>query len=95
MSHKLQLSLACGDYEITRPLMDGRVEPAGIELTVITPESRERHWRVASCSSTPTRPATADRAATEPGPEHGWRFSDRISASEQRRAACRSESAAW
>lgn len=47
MSSKLRLSLACGDYEITRPLMDGRVNPAGIELTVITPESRERHWRVA------------------------------------------------
>jgi 4,5-dihydroxyphthalate decarboxylase len=47
MSSKLRLSLACGDYEITRPLIDGRVEPAGIELTVITPESRERHWRVA------------------------------------------------
>ncbi len=47
MPAKLRLSLACGDYEITRPLMDGRVEPAGIELTAITPESRERHWRVA------------------------------------------------
>ena len=47
MSGKLRLSLACGDYEITRPLIDGRVKPAGIELTVITPESRERHWRVA------------------------------------------------
>ena len=41
------LSLACGDYEITRPLIDGRVKPAGIELVVVTPESRERHWRVA------------------------------------------------
>jgi 4,5-dihydroxyphthalate decarboxylase len=47
MSSKLNLSLACGDYEITRPLIDGRVKPDGIELTVITPESRERHWRVA------------------------------------------------
>src|SRR5439155_1756211 len=42
MSTKLRLSLACGDYEITRPLIDGRVKPAGIELTVITPASRER-----------------------------------------------------
>ena len=32
MSSKLRLSLACGDYEITRPLIDGRVKPAGIEL---------------------------------------------------------------
>ena len=47
MSRKLRLTLACGDYEITRPLIDGRIEPDGIELTVITPESRERHWRVA------------------------------------------------
>src|SRR5207244_13475117 len=47
MSTKLRLSLACGDYEITRPLMDGRVKPAGIDLVVVTPESRERHWRVA------------------------------------------------
>ena len=47
MSTNLRLTLACGDYEITRPLMDGRVKPAGIDLIVITPESRERHWRVA------------------------------------------------
>ena len=47
MSAKLHLTLACGDYEITRPLIDGRVRPAGIDLVVITPESRERHWRVA------------------------------------------------
>lgn len=47
MSTKLRMTLACGDYEITRPLIDGRVKPDGIELTVITPESRERHWRVA------------------------------------------------
>ena len=45
MSTNLRLTLACGDYEITRPLMDGRVKPAGIDLIVITPESRERHWR--------------------------------------------------
>ena len=47
MSTKLRLSLACGDYEITRPLKDGRVQPDGIELTVLSPESLERHWRVA------------------------------------------------
>jgi 4,5-dihydroxyphthalate decarboxylase len=33
---KLRLSLACGDYEIMRPLIDGTVEPDGIELTVLT-----------------------------------------------------------
>jgi 4,5-dihydroxyphthalate decarboxylase len=48
MSKKLALSLACGDYEITRPLMDGTVEPDGIDLRVLTgPGSRERHWRMA------------------------------------------------
>jgi 4,5-dihydroxyphthalate decarboxylase len=47
MSKKLRLTLACGEYEITRPLIDGRVQPEGIDLVVVTPESRERHWRVA------------------------------------------------
>jgi 4,5-dihydroxyphthalate decarboxylase len=48
MSKKLALSLACGDYEITRPLLDGAVEPDGIDLTVLTgAASRERHWRMA------------------------------------------------
>jgi 4,5-dihydroxyphthalate decarboxylase len=45
---KLELSLACGDYEITRPLIDGSVKPDGIELTVLAGAgSRERHWRMA------------------------------------------------
>jgi 4,5-dihydroxyphthalate decarboxylase len=48
MSKKLALSLACGDYEITRPLIDGTVEPDGIDLRVLTGAgSRERHWRMA------------------------------------------------
>jgi 4,5-dihydroxyphthalate decarboxylase len=48
MSSNLKLTLACGDYEITRPLADGRVKPDGIDLTVLTrPGSRERHWRMA------------------------------------------------
>ena len=48
MSKKLALSLACGDYEITRPLMDGTVEPDGIDLRVLAGAgSRERHWRMA------------------------------------------------
>jgi 4,5-dihydroxyphthalate decarboxylase len=33
---KLQLSLACGDYEIMRPLIDGTVKPDGIKLTVLS-----------------------------------------------------------
>ncbi len=28
----LQLTLACGDYDRTRPLMDGRVKPEGIDI---------------------------------------------------------------
>jgi 4,5-dihydroxyphthalate decarboxylase len=48
MSKKLELSLACGDYEITRPLIEGVVKPGGIDLTVLTHiSSRERHWRMA------------------------------------------------
>lgn len=48
MSKKLHLTLACGDYELTRPLIDGSVQPDGIDLTVLTAlGSRERHWRLA------------------------------------------------
>ena len=48
MSKKLALSLACGDYEITRPLIDGTVKADGIDLTILTGAgSRERHWRMA------------------------------------------------
>jgi 4,5-dihydroxyphthalate decarboxylase len=46
MSTKLKLTLACGDYEVTRPLMEGRVQPDGIELNVLTAmDSTTRHWR--------------------------------------------------
>jgi 4,5-dihydroxyphthalate decarboxylase len=48
VASKLPLTLTCGDYEITRPLVDGRVAPDGIALTVLTdPASRDRHWRLA------------------------------------------------
>ncbi len=51
MSKKLQLTFACGDYEITRPLIEGAVQPDGIDLTVLTRAgSRERHWRMARSS---------------------------------------------
>jgi 4,5-dihydroxyphthalate decarboxylase len=43
---KLQLTLACGDYEIVRPLKEGVVQPDGIELTILTGmDSTTRHWR--------------------------------------------------
>jgi len=46
MAAKLQLTLACGDYEIVRALKEGAVEPDGIELTMVTsPDSTTRHWR--------------------------------------------------
>jgi hypothetical protein len=31
----LRLSLACGDYDRTRPLIDGTVRPLGIDLTCL------------------------------------------------------------
>jgi 4,5-dihydroxyphthalate decarboxylase len=40
------LTLACGDYEITRPLKEGSVKPEGIDLNVLTGmDSTTRHWR--------------------------------------------------
>ena len=46
MSKNLTLTLACGDYEIVRPLIDGRVKPDGIDLTILTQmDSATRHWR--------------------------------------------------
>jgi 4,5-dihydroxyphthalate decarboxylase len=47
MTKRLQLTLAVGDYEITRALKDGRVQPDGIELTVLTEmDSNTRHHRM-------------------------------------------------
>lgn len=43
---KLQLTLAVGDYEITRPLKEGTVQAEGIDLIVLTKmDSITRHWR--------------------------------------------------
>lgn len=47
MPRKLQLSLACGDYEITRPLIDGRVGVDGVDLIVLADAgARDRQWRL-------------------------------------------------
>jgi 4,5-dihydroxyphthalate decarboxylase len=43
---RLALSLACGDYDITNALVRGEVAPQGLDLTVITAPSPERHWRM-------------------------------------------------
>ena len=46
MSKKLSLTLACGDYEITRPLIEGKIEVDGVDLTILTDmDSATRHWR--------------------------------------------------
>jgi 4,5-dihydroxyphthalate decarboxylase len=46
MTKKLHLTLACGDYEIIRPLKEGVVKPDGIELNILTgADSATRHWR--------------------------------------------------
>jgi 4,5-dihydroxyphthalate decarboxylase len=48
LTKKLQLTLSCGDYEITRPLIEGLVSPEGIELTILSSSSaRDRQWRLA------------------------------------------------
>lgn len=43
---KLKLSLACGRYDRTQPLIDGRVEPQGVELTVLPTLPGEIFWRM-------------------------------------------------
>jgi len=43
---KLRLTLACGEYEITRALIEGKIQPEGIELISLTMPSPERHWRM-------------------------------------------------
>ena len=43
---KLALTLACGEYEIVRALMEGTVKPDGVDLNVLTAmDSSTRHWR--------------------------------------------------
>jgi len=47
MAQRLNLTLACGDYDLVRPLKDGNVLPDGIELTMLTNmDSTTRHWRM-------------------------------------------------
>jgi 4,5-dihydroxyphthalate decarboxylase len=41
----LTLSLACGDYEITRPLLDGSIRPDGIEFHALSAD-KERIYRL-------------------------------------------------
>ena len=46
MKKNIPLTLACGNYEIVRSLIDGTVSPDGIDLTILTDmDSTTRHWR--------------------------------------------------
>lgn len=42
----IDLTLACGDYDLTQAMTSGEVEPKGVNLTTVTYESPERHWRM-------------------------------------------------
>jgi 4,5-dihydroxyphthalate decarboxylase len=45
---KLTLTVACGDYDIVRPLKEGLVTAGGLDLIFLTDMGpRERHWRLA------------------------------------------------
>jgi 4,5-dihydroxyphthalate decarboxylase len=43
---RLKLTLACGDYDFLRPLINGDIQPQGIDLNVLTMASPERHGRM-------------------------------------------------
>ena len=43
---KLFLTVACGDYDRTKPLQDGTVEPEGIRLNYVPMQSEEIFWRM-------------------------------------------------
>ena len=43
---RLHLTLACGDYDRTKALQDGTVEPEGIRLNYIPLQSEEIFWRM-------------------------------------------------
>ena len=46
MPKNVHLTLACGDYEILRGLIDGATNPEGVDLTILTKmDSTTRHWR--------------------------------------------------
>src|SRR3982751_6397818 len=46
MGQNLSLTLACGDYEILRPLKEGTARPDGIDLMMVTRlDASTRNWR--------------------------------------------------
>ena len=42
----IQLTLACEDYDRTRPLREGRVKPEGMQLNYLTLAVEEIFWRM-------------------------------------------------
>jgi 4,5-dihydroxyphthalate decarboxylase len=42
----LKLTIACGRYDRTQPLIDGRVEPEGVDLTYIPLRPGETFYRM-------------------------------------------------
>jgi 4,5-dihydroxyphthalate decarboxylase len=42
----VKLTIACGRYDRTQPLIDGRVEPEGVDLTFIPLRPGETFWRM-------------------------------------------------
>ena len=44
--HKLDLTLACGRYDRTQPLIDGRVQAEGVDLTFLPLLPGETFWRM-------------------------------------------------
>ncbi|HZK11032.1 MAG TPA: ABC transporter substrate-binding protein [Atribacterota bacterium] len=46
MPKKLHLTWGTGEYESMLPLIDGIIEPEGIELNPLLQSSPERHWRM-------------------------------------------------
>src|SRR3954464_8130978 len=43
---KIELTLACGRYDRTQPLIDGRVQPDGVDLTYLALRPGETFWRM-------------------------------------------------
>jgi 4,5-dihydroxyphthalate decarboxylase len=43
---KLELTIACGRYDRTQALIDGRVQPEGVDLTYIALRPGETFWRM-------------------------------------------------
>jgi 4,5-dihydroxyphthalate decarboxylase len=46
MAAQLQLTLACGDYDRIRPLIDGTVKPEGVDLIYLPLSPEEIFWRM-------------------------------------------------